>query len=207
VGRARRRRDDGNVTAQDSDESLMAAYRAGDQAAFRELFRRWAPRLQRLLQRDVARAEDASDLVQQTFLQLHRARNEFRADAKLRPWLYTIALNLKRQYYRRLGRRPETSIEDTTTEAAAADRDAEARLDDARVRVALGALPEAQRDVILLHWFEGLAMGEVADIVGASVSAVKVRAHRGYARLRELLVERGVTPDAAPAYARIEGSS
>src|SRR5690606_4504339 len=62
--------------------------------------RRFAPRLQRLLRRDVVRAEDAHDLVQQTFLQLHRARHEFRTGAKLRPWLFTIALNLKRQYYR-----------------------------------------------------------------------------------------------------------
>jgi RNA polymerase sigma-70 factor (ECF subfamily) len=194
------------VPTQHSDESLMAAYRAGDQAAFRELFRRWAPRLQRLLRRDVARAEDAHDLVQQTFLQLHRARHEFRPDAKLRPWLYTIALNLKRQYYRRLGRRPEAPLAHDGAEEVANDRDADARLDDAHVRAALAVLPEAQRDVILLHWFEGLSFSEVAEIVGATLSAVKVRAHRGYGRMREILVARGVTRDAGRAYAGIEGS-
>lgn len=185
----------------------MAAYRGGEAAAFRELWERWSPRLQRLLRRDVARAEDAHDLVQQTFLQLHRARHEFRDDAKLRPWLYTIALNLKRQYYRRLGRRPETSIEDAVVDPPASDPAPDARIDDVHVRAALAALPEAQRDVILLHWFEGLSFAEVAEVVGATQSAVKVRAHRGYARLREILAARGVTRDHAPAYERIEGSS
>ena len=94
-----------------SDEELMAAYVGGDRSAFAELFARYGPRLQRLMQRDMSRAEDAHDLVQQTFLQLHRARNDFRVDAKLRPWLFTIALNLKRQHFRRLGRRPESSLD------------------------------------------------------------------------------------------------
>jgi RNA polymerase sigma factor (sigma-70 family) len=194
------------VAPTDSDESLMAAHCAGDPAAFREIYARWAPRLERLLQRGVARSDDVHDLVQQTFLQLHRARNEFRADAKLRPWLYTIALNLQRQYYRRRGRRPETSI-DETVEPVADERDPEGRLDDAHVRAALAALPDAQREVIVLHWFEGLSSGEVAQMVGASQSAVKVRAHRGYGRLREILIARGVTRQRARAYARIEDPS
>jgi RNA polymerase sigma-70 factor (ECF subfamily) len=56
-----------------------------------------------------------------------------------------------------------------------------------QVREALDRLPESQRTVIQLHWFDGLSMSEVADVVGASVSAVKVRAHRGYKVLRTAL--------------------
>jgi DNA-directed RNA polymerase specialized sigma24 family protein len=51
----------------------------------------------------------------------------------------------------------------------------------------LGDLPADQREVIELHWFDGLEFPEVAQVVGASVSAVKVRAHRGYVRLRQAL--------------------
>ena len=57
----------------------------------------------------------------------------------------------------------------------------------ARVRAALANLPDAQREVIELHWFEDSPYDEIALIVGASVEAVRVRAHRGYARLRALL--------------------
>jgi RNA polymerase sigma-70 factor (ECF subfamily) len=188
------------VTDHRSDEELMVAYQRGDKNAFAELFRRWSPRLTRLLKRDLGRAEDAHDLMQQTFLQLHRARRDFRPDGKLRPWLYTIALNLKRQHFRRIGRRPESSIEDAAHDPAAPDAAPDARIADAQLRTALDVLPQAQREVIVLHWFEGLSFKEVAEVVGASQSAVKVRAHRGYAKLREVLVQRGVTPGPGAAY-------
>lgn len=166
----------------------MAAYVGGDRQAFAELFRRYAPRLLRLLRRDLQRGEDAHDLVQQTFLQLHRARHDFRAGARLRPWLYTIALNLERQHFRRLGRRPEASLPvDVVPEPVAPHGDPESPIHDAELRAVLDRLPDAQREVIVLHWFEGLSFREIAAVVGASQPAVKVRAHRGYNRLRELL--------------------
>ena len=58
-----------------------------------------------------------------------------------------------------------------------------------RVRAAVGRLPDGQREVLELHWFEGLPFPEVAAIVGASHSAVKVRAHRGYERLRQVMTD------------------
>ena len=56
-----------------------------------------------------------------------------------------------------------------------------------QVRQALAELPEGQRTVIALHWFDGLSFAQVAEVVGANVSAVKVRAHRGYQQLRASL--------------------
>jgi RNA polymerase sigma factor (sigma-70 family) len=182
-----------------SDEQLMQAYTGGDRRAFEELFSRYAPRITRLLRRDVAPTEDADDLVQQTFLQLHRARRDFRPGASVRPWLYTIAFNLKRQYFRRRGRKPETSLEGAPLQDARG-RDPEAAIYDAQLRAALKTLPEPQREAIVLHWFEGLSYAEVAQIVGAKESAVRVRAHRGYGKLRELL-ETSVTNPVPSAYA------
>ena len=173
-----------------TDEQLMAAYVGGERAAFGELFARYGPRLVRLFSRDLGGRDEVHDLVQQTFLQLHRARRDFRVDAKLRPWLFTIALNLKRQHFRRLGRRGEASLEDTNAAEPVAPRgNPEADVRDAQLRRALDRLPEAQREVIVLHWFEGLSFREIADAVGAGVSAVKVRAHRGYGRLRDLMAD------------------
>src|SRR5215467_14772428 len=103
-----------------SDEELMLAYANGDESAFRELFRRYAPMLLRLCTRQVGRPADAQDLVQQTFLQLHRARRDFRADMRLRPWIMTIALNLARDLLRRRGRRPESAMEEAALPVSAA---------------------------------------------------------------------------------------
>src|SRR3954468_20058724 len=89
----------------------MAAYVAGDLAAFRELFDRYAPFLMSMIAGQPATRNDVADLVQQTFLQLHRARHAFDPRYKRRPWLLTIALNLRRQEARRKYRRPEVPFE------------------------------------------------------------------------------------------------
>jgi RNA polymerase sigma factor (sigma-70 family) len=179
-----------------SDEQLMGAYVSGDAAAFRVIFERYAPLLMRAMLRELYMREEANDLVQQTFLQLHRARADFDGGQKLKPWIFTIAMNLKREYFRRKKRRPERSLDaEGTIEPAVAALGAarvEARRTLARVMV---DLPADQREVIELHWFDGLEFSEVAQVVGASVSAVKVRAHRGYVRLRQALGDDAVLPD------------
>jgi len=168
-----------------SDEQLMAAYVAGDQAAFAELWRRLAPPLMRLLRWQLNRPEDARDLLQQTFLHLHRSRHDFRPDAEFRPWLWTIALNVKRQHLRQLKRKPEVALEERVGEAPdAATSYVEQHELIRSVQGALAMLPPEQREVIVLHWFRGLGFNAVATEVRASVSAVKVRAHRGYEVLR-----------------------
>lgn len=173
-----------------TDEELMLAYSAGNQQAFRTLFERYAPLLLRLMRRGIRRESEAQDLVQQTFMQLHRARNDFRKDARLRPWLMTIALNLKREMLRRTKRRPETLVAEHYHEASESPADpVEQQQTSVIVRQALSQLPDNQREVIELHWFEEMSFPEISDILGASLSAVKVRAHRGYKRLKEMLAK------------------
>jgi len=177
------------TTLAPSDEELMAAYVAGDQAAFAELFRRYAPVLLRLMQHRLARRQEADDLVQQTFLQLHRSRYDFRTGAALRPWLFTIAFNLRSQHFRECGRRRETPLDVEGIESVDPTSNVpQDQVDQGReVRAALAKLPSEQREVIVLHWLSGLSFSEVSRAVGASVNAVKVRAHRGYVSLRKLL--------------------
>ena len=171
-----------------SEEELMAAYVARDRSAFDELFQRLAPILLRVLARQLPNREEANDLVQQTFLQLHRSRHDFRAGARLRPWLFTIAINLKREHFRRMKRRPEAPLElDGRSDPAAVKGDQNRADAQHTLGWAMQRIPSDQAEVITLHWFEGLPFPEVAEVVGASLSAVKVRAHRGYQSLRTLL--------------------
>ena len=166
----------------------MAAYVGGEPGAFDELFQRLSPVLLRLMRRQLLRQEEANDLVQQTFLQLHRARFDFQQGAKLRPWLFTIAMNLKREHLRRVKRRPEAPLElDGRNDPSEGARGVEQADASRMLRAALGQIPEDQREVIVLHWLEGMSFPEVAEVVGASLSAVKVRAHRGYGALRGVL--------------------
>jgi RNA polymerase sigma factor (sigma-70 family) len=175
-----------NLQAVLSDEQLMTAYQAGDKAAFDEIFRRYAQLLTRLLRRFTLTQDEISDLVQQTFLQLHRARMDFLPSSELRPWLLTIAFNLARDKLRSDRRKPESPI-DSTLEATlpgAADgfRRYEMRRD---LGLALAELPTEQQEVVRLHYEEELTFEEIGERIGVNAGAIRVRAHRGYANLRK----------------------
>lgn len=162
----------------------MQAYAAGDETVFREIFQRYGTIVTKIVSRDVRQSQDVPDLVQQVFLQLHRARHDFRSDALLRPWLFTIALNVKREYFRKMGRRRETTVESMPDPGREAPLPASHQQ---HIHQAVAQLPSAQREVIRLHWFDELSFPEIATVLGTRLTTVKVRAHRGYQRLRELL--------------------
>jgi RNA polymerase sigma-70 factor (ECF subfamily) len=169
----------------------MQAHAAGEKGAFRELFHRHAALVARIIGRGITRRDIASELVQETFLQLHRARADYDPSRPLRPWLTTIAMNVRRDYLRRIQRRPEGKLDNASTiDAEASAIDPLAATEATRLRKLVAQLPDGQRTVIELHWFEGFSFPEVASVLGATPSAVKVRAHRGYKRLRALLTDR-----------------
>jgi RNA polymerase sigma-70 factor (ECF subfamily) len=166
----------------------MAAHAAGDRAAFPELYRRYLQPLLRLMARQHRIGDDARDLVQQTFLQLHRARADYDPSRRFRPWLYTIALNLSREGLRKRQRRPTVwnespGLAEPIAEGLSPDQIQVAR----QVRFAITALPSEQREVIELHWFDGFTFEEIAECLDMPASTAKVRAHRGYKKLRERL--------------------
>ena len=148
-----------------TDEALMRAYVQGDHEAFRELFARYAPVLTRLTLRHLRSEELARDVVQQTFFQMHAARHDFRSDRKLRPWVFTIAMNLVREHYRRKKRRRETQLDETRAETESIEPRApiEMRQRAELLHAALDKLPASQREVVELHWFEERPYAEVAQ--------------------------------------------
>ena len=165
----------------------MAAFVNGQVAAFDALFRRYENPLRAYLTRMSGSRTAAEDLLQTTFLSVVRARGRFRPGAAVRPWLYAIATNATRDWQRRAG--PRTDSIDEVMEPAAPVAE-EAGFDpglDRAVQVALAKLPENQRLPIVMHRFQGMSFGEIAEVLGISHGAAKLRAHRGYERLRELL--------------------
>ena len=170
----------------------MAAYVAGNEAAFRALFDRYLSPLTALMRRGMPAHTNSADLVQKTFMAVHRARKDFTAGRRLRPWLMTVALNTKRQHIRQRRRKPEEALElDGRADPSVPPHDPVQAEREQILRLALSRLPEGQRLVIELHWLQGLPFPEVAEVIGASLSAVKVRAHRGYGKLKELVEQLG----------------
>lgn len=163
----------------------MEQFCQGNEKAFDALFERHAPAVRGYLARMVGNSAVADDLTQATFVSVVRARGRFIKGARFKPWLYAIATNAARDNNRRrtekltstgdlpIGEGEEMQVRDLGMER--------------QVHKALEQLPAAQREAILQHRFHGLSFAEIAVAEGVTESAVKVRAHRGYERLRELL--------------------
>jgi len=173
----------------------MAAYVGGDRRAFEQLFARLAPRLHRFFQRSFRAESTADDLLQVTFLKLHKARATYKPDMRVAPWAFAIAARVRLDEFRRRKRLAEDGDEealaraDEAQAAAARDRDESAIDGDTAdaVRRAVDALPESQRVVIHLNRFEGMTFAEIARVLGTTEGAIKLRAFRAYGALRQAL--------------------
>jgi len=178
-------------------KDLMAQYCDGDASAFRALYALIAPRLLGYLTKMARERAVAEDLLQLTFMKLHRARSAYVRGADPLPWIYSIAhrtfLDEARRKKRAVVRVGES--DDLPEQAADLRGETDERRDDPRVdpelvKVALDALarlPEQQREAVVLTKLDGKSVAEAAEIAGTSVGAMKVRAHRGYEALRKVL--------------------
>lgn len=184
-------------------KELMARYCDGDASAFRELYALVAPRLLGYLMKMARQRAIAEDLLQQTFLKVHRARAAYIRGADPMPWIYAIAHRTFLDEARRTKRAiVRTGTEDALPEIAAGltgesvnRRDEPA--DPEAVRAAMAALaelPAQQREAVVLVKLDGKTVAEAAEIAGTTVGAMKVRAHRGYEVLRNLLGRKPAEP-------------
>jgi len=171
----------------------MDRYAAGDDAAFAQVFDAVAPRVLSYLRRKTRDEARAEDLLQQTLLQMHRARGTFISGSAVLPWAFAIARRLLIDEFRRDKRNVLSFAEEATAGRAAEAHDAapdgllEARETATRIQRELLRLPESQRTAFELMRLDGLSHLEAAEALGVTVSAVKLRAHRAYAALRLVL--------------------
>jgi RNA polymerase sigma-70 factor (ECF subfamily) len=159
--------------------ALVEGARRGEPEAFRALFRLHHERVNRIVYRLAGRSSDVDDLVQTVFVEGFRSLPGFRGDALFSTWLGRIAVRVTMHAIKRSGL-VTSPLEDVAEpadwmagpEQTAADREGLRRLDDL-----LASLRPKRRVAFVLHVLEGYSIEEIAVMVGASVSAVKVRLH------------------------------
>lgn len=166
-------------------EQLMQAYIGGDAVAFDELYRRVAPTLFAYLFRLTRDRPRAEDLLQVTFVKVHRARESYISGAPLIPWLLAIG----RRAFLDERRMKKSRYEDLSHDGKLPERQATSdqmsdELSDALAQ-ALDGLPQNYRDAIHLTKIAGLSLNEAADVLDTTPAAVKLRVHRGYNLMRE----------------------
>ncbi|MHC4115156.1 MAG: RNA polymerase sigma factor [Planctomycetota bacterium] len=180
-----------------TDADLLASYSAGDEAAFRELVRRYKNSLYAFLRRFLNRQDLIEDVFQETFLQLFVSRASFDTSCPLRPWLFTIAANKAKDALRKLQRTSTVSI------GAIADSQ-EMSFDDVlniltsdetipydnlqkdetamQVRKIVADMPDDLREILILAYFNKFSYKQMAKILSIPIGTVKSRLHTAVGR-------------------------
>src|ERR1700730_9894804 len=163
----------------------MERYQQADPEAPAVLVSALSPALLRFFQSQAPSREQADDLLQDTWLRIHRVRHTYRPGEPVLPWIYAIARRVRVDGYRKTQRiRHHEIAKDGLPEPP---ERAEARNPGLTFDTLVAALPEAQREVVTMLKVGGLTLEEVARATSSTVGAVKQRAHRAYERLRKLL--------------------
>lgn len=170
---------------------LLHQAQQGDQAAFSELVRLHQDEVFTLALRLVADRELAADISQEAFVRAWRALPNFRGDAKFSTWMHRITVNVAWTQRRKQKRHQADPIDESFVEPVAEsispERAAESAAIQSQLREALRDLPKPTRTVVVLKDVYGWTHGEIADHLGISVTAAKVRLHRGRKHLRDRL--------------------
>jgi len=182
-----------------SDEELVEQFQNGDSSAFDVLVRRWERKVQGAIYRLVGPGEDVRDLSQETLLKAYRGLGTFKKEARFSSWLYQIALNVCRDRMRRGRGKSYVSFDEVSETGETGSEPGPSALDliEARdlsrqVAAAVSALPQEQREVVVLKEYQGLTFLEIAEALDVPLSTVKTRLYRGLGQLRQELVRQGI---------------
>jgi RNA polymerase sigma-70 factor, ECF subfamily len=182
----------------DSDALAISRAREGDDDAFRELVDRHSRAVFRVAYRITGRAEDAEDVVQETFLRAYRQLHRFEARANLRTWLHRIAANCAVDLLRARPKREVAEEPETLERAAGAVTAAEGQLPAPersllgvqireRLAGAMQLLTEMERATFTLRHFEGLSIEEISGTLGLNAGATKHSIFRAVRKMRREL--------------------
>jgi len=171
-----------------TDAEMVAGLRERSHEALAELIQRYGDRLARSAYLLCGSETEAQDFVQETLVQAMRSAHRFAGQSALYTWLHGILLNLTRHYHRKQRRVIYT---DTLPEASALVHEAGRQMDlDAATHALMDALPRLSpphHEVVVLRYYEGMRLEEIARQLGVSKGTVKSRLHYATEALRGLL--------------------
>ncbi|MEN8145588.1 MAG: RNA polymerase sigma factor [Gemmatimonadota bacterium] len=174
-----------------SDHQLMTAVGLGDVSALGLLFERHSEGVYSLCYRMTGDGSVADDLVQESFLRIHRYSSRFEGRAAFSTWLYRLVRNVCLDHLNAVSRaqaRTETlSLISEPGHTPGGDDEVDPRVET--LRQALYGLSAGEREVLVLSRYEGLSYAEIAEVCETTVGAIKVRAHRAMRALRKRFTE------------------
>ncbi len=164
----------------------MLGYQQADASATAVLIGRVSPMLLRFFRSESGSRAEAEDLLQDTWLQIHKVRHTYRSGEPLLPWIYAIARHVKVDSYRRWQRiRSREQSMAPLPDFAARVNLSPGELPDFDTLIAV--LPPSQREVVSMLKVSDMSLAEVARATSSSIGSVKLKAHRAYEKLRAVL--------------------
>lgn len=174
-----------------TDYELTQASAKGDMVAFEEVYNRHHRRVYAICLRMLKNTNEAEDLTQDVFIQLHRKIGSFRGDSAFTTWLHRLTVNQVLMHFRkRTVKFEKTTEEGETPEQTVPGSDRPGKMpvvDKIALENAIKQLPKGYKSVFVLHDIEGFEHEEVARILGCSVGTSKSQLHKARLKLRKLL--------------------
>lgn len=158
--------------------------------AFNEVIRGYSKPLYWQIRRMVQCHEDADDLLQNTFLKAWSSIDNFRGDAKLSTWLYKIAINESLSHIERERKRPNVSMDDEDSHllhAIESDTHIDGNELALQLRKAIALLPEKQRLVFNMRYYDDMKYEQMSEILGTSVGALKASYHLATKKIEQYI--------------------
>lgn len=176
------------------NEELVARLRDRStvRSAFNEVIRTYSEPLYWQIRRLVQDHDDANDLLQNTFMKAWSSIENFRGDAKLSTWLYKIAINESLAFLDRERRRRHLSLDDQEAEMVntiASDTHFDGEELQRKLLEAVAGLPEKQRLVFNMKYFDDMKYEEMSEILGTSVGALKASYHLASKKIEQYFAE------------------
>ena len=174
------------------EKQIISRVRQGDGRAYAELVSLYQTPIYNLMYRMTFSEEQSLDLAQETFIRAYKKIDTFDQNKDFFPWLYTLGLNIARDYLRKYAneRHRMYSLDQMTMkgeEPQVSDAGFDKAVEAQYLDQALAMLPEDMREALVLRFREGFSYQEIADALNIGLSNAKMKVHRGLDRMRRLL--------------------
>ena len=185
-----------------TDEELIKNFQDGDRASYNDLVYRYKDKILNFLFRFMNDRDAAEDLAQETFIKVYLKKDSYKEISKFSTWLYTIASNLAKTELRKLKRRKTYSISQISqsdkehnffVDNTSSDNENINNNEQNILNEAIHSLEENFRTIIILREIQELSYENISKILKLPLGTVKSRINRGKLKLREILINKGVT--------------
>jgi len=174
------------------DEELFQAWLDGEGGSFEHLFARYQGRLYKVILGWTRNPHLSQDLFQETWVRVIEHKHHFDPQRKFSSWVFSIALNLARDHFRR-EKRIQTEPDSDKIEMLGTDQDLHeslaARERISKVQAALSGLSDLEREVFILRHFGEMSFAEIAQMLGINLNTALSRMHQASTRLKKMLGE------------------